>query len=224
MNGKKNIFNLIFFNSCENPCSSGFYGIMCRYSCECSSNICNPQTGDCMIDDSQIIFDWTTDSTEDVLKFPASTERIEAKQWISVNKTNILNSTMSNGEIGDVKNLIKIHALNTTIANLTENMDKLSKEMLEHKKLRSEDKMEHNKLERQVSDFVQTTSEASYHILLPSEEKHIIINSDDSNHLETTEIISEGSEHQVQEVLHVIGDWNINGSPDANHTLIKVST
>lgn len=195
--------------------------MMCRYSCECSSNKCNPQTGDCMIDDSKIIFDSTMDSFEDLSQLPASTERIEAKHWISVNKTtkhNFLdldNSTIS-GE-GDVKNLIKIHALNTTIANLTENIDKLSKEMQEHKKLRSEDKIEHNKLERQVSDFVQTTSEAGYHILVSSEEKHILINSEDSKNLETTEIISEDSE-----VLHVVGDWNMNGSPVyANQSLIK---
>lgn len=195
--------------------------MMCRYSCECSSNKCNPQTGDCMIDDSQIIFDWTTDSFEDVSEFPASTDRIEAKHWISVNKTD--NSSTNFGE-GDVKNLIKIHALNTTIANLTENIEKLSKEMQEHKKLRSEDKIEHNKLERQVSDFVQTTSEAGYHILVSSEEKHILINSDDSNNLQTTEIISEGSENRIEEVLHVVGDWNINESPAyANHSLIKVS-
>lgn len=216
----QNKCNQIYFNSCNIPCPPGFYGMMCRYSCECSSNKCHPQGGDCMIDDSQILFNGSTDSFEDASQFPASTERIEAKQWISVNKT-LDNSTIP-GE-GDVKNLIKIHALNSTIANLTENMEKLSKEMQEHKKLRSEDKMEHNKLEQQVSDFVQTTSEAEYHILVSSEDKHILINSDSSNNLETTEIISEGSENAVEEVFHVVGDWNINGSPVyGNHSTLKV--
>lgn len=74
--------------SCEYPCPAGFYGTMCKNHCECSTDKCDAKTGDCLIDDSIILFDWnslnsSTPNITNIMKIRK--ERIEAAAWIKVN-------------------------------------------------------------------------------------------------------------------------------------------
>lgn len=144
------------------PCPTGYYGMMCRNNCShCTSGKCSSQKGDCIIESSQILFDWpdvSNQSNSNVMNL--SNDRIKAKHWIQVNGngkitlkncTNLenCNMTIAGGNIshGDIhlahligkthehhvqvqkNNSLMMTALNSSIANLTTDIGKLSKQV-----------------------------------------------------------------------------------------------
>lgn len=163
--------------------------MMCRNTCSINcrpNNKCNPMTGECLSENSQIIFDLSGSNTSNnknnstisnnIMKL--SSERIKAKHWIQVHgngKLNIKNCTKFNSDtcttnnndqttnssdlintnnsnettnstandkivnlIGKThqhhvlihkNNTLMINALNSSIANLTNDVDKLTKQV-----------------------------------------------------------------------------------------------
>lgn len=143
--------------------------MMCRSMCNCGhTNKCNPETGDCLTENVQIIFDWSDNSGSNIMRLP--NDRIKAKHWIQVNGngklimkncTNLekcsLTATVDDREIPTIQNqsssddklanlIGKTHqhhiqiqknnslmmdALNSSIANLTTDIGKLSKQVFD---------------------------------------------------------------------------------------------
>lgn len=152
--------------SCEQPCPPGYFGMMCRNACtECGTAKCNPVTGECVAEDSQILFDWSDNVPTNIMRL--SNDRIKAKQWIQMNGNGKIllknctildgmacnspvetksneSSALSNGDahlanlIGEThlhhvliqkNNTLLMNALNSSIANLTSDIGKLSKQV-----------------------------------------------------------------------------------------------
>lgn len=65
----------------------GYYGISCKSVCECAARKCNHVNGECLFDDSYILFDWDGSSgrnTSTDSDGPRPTDRIKAKHWIQI--------------------------------------------------------------------------------------------------------------------------------------------
>lgn len=140
--------------------------MMCRNACaECGTARCNPENGECVAEESQILFDWSDNVPTNIMRL--SNDRIKAKQWIQMNgngKIVMKNCTilegvacnpsmasksngsaaLSNGDahlanlIGEThlhhvliqkNNTLLMNALNSSIANLTNDIGKLSKQV-----------------------------------------------------------------------------------------------
>lgn len=140
--------------------------MMCRTACaECGTARCNPENGECVAEESQILFDWSDNVPTNIMRL--SNDRIKAKQWIQMNgngKILMKNCTilegmacnppvapksngsaaLSNGDahlanlIGEThlhhvliqkNNTLLMNALNSSIANLTSDIGKLSKQV-----------------------------------------------------------------------------------------------
>ncbi|XP_037911528.1 uncharacterized protein LOC119651809 isoform X2 [Hermetia illucens] len=89
-------------DQCDQPCSEGFFGAKCENHCECSSKRCDPATGECIPEDGVL---------------PADTPETRQKETVPASHP----STNSTSLI--------IETLNSSIANLTENIDKLAKNL-----------------------------------------------------------------------------------------------
>lgn len=133
VNGKKRPvqwqISLPFLNfsfSCESPCPAGQYGMMCKSICECSSSKCHPQTGECLMDDSLILFDWTTPSADtNVMRI--TKERIEASHWLKVENGSIVNETLKSTEgyqilRNEIQKLLQTTEISVEAVNFT-NLD-----------------------------------------------------------------------------------------------------
>lgn len=136
-------FSLIFFHlfvsrfSCEKTCQMGFYGFKCLKHCQCISNKCNHMTGVC-------ISAAESNSTASPMN---RTKRVRVEHWMPMlgngmlNVRKCLNGTECNSGINitssDQKadnSSIIIKSLNSSIANLTDNIGKLSQRVSEQQR------------------------------------------------------------------------------------------
>lgn len=148
----------------------------CSTDCRSSNNKCHPITGECLTENSQIIFDLSgisnnnnnnITSSNNIMKL--SSERIKAKHWIQVNGNgklnfkncttfdnnndekctkndiekndesknsttndnivNLIGKTHQHNVLIHKNNTLMINALNSSIANLTNDVDKLTKQV-----------------------------------------------------------------------------------------------
>lgn len=94
---------------------------MCKEKCFCrTTNDCDRFTGKCS-DEKQPV---------DPIVVKGATQRIGAKEWIKVDQHKVERS-LDATDLLSATNSLKLNALNSTIKNLTENIERLSKQVEE---------------------------------------------------------------------------------------------
>lgn len=172
-NKKKMFLFFLFFYilnfSCNTTCPEGFYGMMCRKTCTCGpNNKCNPFNGTCL--NTNVGGQYRDALTDGDRISPvvhlesANIPRIEVYNWRRVNQTIKFENVTS---LAATNHTIILNALNSSLANLTENIEKLSKKVDEQNEKETDPIAGQEELSLFVEQIdLETTAKNDVHLIL----------------------------------------------------------